>query len=252
MTKDLPGEKWKKVVFDFKFTNNYQLEVSNSGRLRTTNKHSSGVLLNGSMVNGYKIVRLKFFSEREPAVQKSFENLQKNIATLNRKIKKLTESKAKKSEVKTVSDQLLALRKKVSEKFSTDAKNRTIYYQKLIHRLVAEYFLPKPAASKTVVAHLDFNKINNKASNLKWMSPDENYKHQQNSPLVIEEKKMRRDSRQRPSSTTKLNANKVMLLKKLLNEGKAIKSLVKQFKVTDTQILRIKRGENWSNIEAAK
>jgi hypothetical protein len=42
-----------------------------------------------------------------------------------------------------------------------------------------------------------------------------------------------------------------MLLKKLLNEGKPMKQLVKQFKITDTQILRIKRGENWSNVPAA-
>jgi Mor family transcriptional regulator len=41
-----------------------------------------------------------------------------------------------------------------------------------------------------------------------------------------------------------------MLLKKLLNEGKPIKQLVKLFKVSDTQIFRIKRGENWANIQA--
>jgi hypothetical protein len=43
-----------------------------------------------------------------------------------------------------------------------------------------------------------------------------------------------------------------MLLKKLLNQGKPMRTLVKQFKVTNTQILRIKRGENWADVEAAK
>jgi hypothetical protein len=42
-----------------------------------------------------------------------------------------------------------------------------------------------------------------------------------------------------------------MYLKKLLQENKPIKNLVKQFKVTETQILRIKRGENWGSVEAA-
>jgi hypothetical protein len=42
-----------------------------------------------------------------------------------------------------------------------------------------------------------------------------------------------------------------MLLKKLLNQGKPMRTLVKQFKITDTQILRIKRGENWKEIKAA-
>ena len=42
-----------------------------------------------------------------------------------------------------------------------------------------------------------------------------------------------------------------MLLKKLLNEGKSMKQLAKQFKVTTTQILRIKRGVNWAEVDAA-
>ena len=42
-----------------------------------------------------------------------------------------------------------------------------------------------------------------------------------------------------------------MLMKKLINQGKPMKQLVKLFKVTDTQILRIKRGENWADIKAA-
>ena len=42
-----------------------------------------------------------------------------------------------------------------------------------------------------------------------------------------------------------------MLLKKLMNEGKPMKQLVKQFKITETQILRIKKGINWSEIPAA-
>lgn len=252
MVKDLSGEKWKKVVFDFDFVNQYQLEVSNMGRLKTTNKHSTDTLLNGSMVNGYKIVRLKFFAKRDPAVQKSIDNMQNSISALNRKIKKLEETKGKKTEVKAAKEQLETLKAKLSDKFASDSKDRTIYYQKLIHRLVAEYFLPKPAASKTVVAHLDFNKLNNKASNLKWMTPEENYIHQQKSPYVIQEKKLRQQKRQRPSSTTKLSASKVSQLKKLLNQGKSVKQLVKQFKVTDTQILRIKRGENWSNVPAGK
>jgi len=45
---------------------------------------------------------------------------------------------------------------------------------------------------------------------------------------------------------------KVMLMKKMINQGKPMKQLVRQFKVTDTQISRIKRGENWADIEAAK
>ncbi len=38
MTKDYPGEKWKTVTFDFEFTNDFRIEISSYGRLRTFNK----------------------------------------------------------------------------------------------------------------------------------------------------------------------------------------------------------------------
>ncbi len=84
------------------------------------------------------------------------------------------------------------------------------------------------------------------------MTPDENYEHQTQSPYVIKEKEERRERRKENSRATKLSVTKVMLLKKMLGQEKPMKQLVKQFKVTDTQILRIKRGENWADIPAAK
>ena len=43
-----------------------------------------------------------------------------------------------------------------------------------------------------------------------------------------------------------------MQLKKLLNQNKPVRQLAKQFKVTDTQIIRIRNGVNWSAVKAAK
>lgn len=43
-----------------------------------------------------------------------------------------------------------------------------------------------------------------------------------------------------------------MLIKKRLNEGKSLSILAKQFKVTTTQLSRIKRGINWNDIQAAR
>jgi len=84
------------------------------------------------------------------------------------------------------------------------------------------------------------------------MKPEENWAHQQKSPHVIEKKKRALDYGNAASRVNKLTITRVMLLKKLLREGKPIKTLVKQFKITDTQIRRIQRGENWGNVEAAK
>jgi hypothetical protein len=101
---------------------------------------------------------------------------------------------------------------------------------------VAEYFVSQPSSQHTIVAHLDYNKLNNNKSNLKWMTPDENYLHQRFSPNVIASRAYSDGRRKEDARSTKLSVTKVMLLKKLLNQGKPMRQLVKQFKVTETQI----------------
>lgn len=250
MTKNYPGELWKEVKFDFEFTNDYRLEVSNFGRLKTFNKLSDGNELKGSMIKGYRIIRLKFFKQRDPKIEKRIVALQQQIAELNQKIRSLKQQDGAKPQVDEATELLNDAKKKLNKQFKIDSKDRTINYHSLIHKLVAEYFCQKPSAKHTVVAHLDYDKLNNRSSNLKWMTPEENVAHQQKSPLVIAGREERKFSKN--SKVAKLTVTKVMLLKKLLNEGKPLRTLVKQFKVTDTQILRIKRGENWSDIPAAK
>ena len=44
----------------------------------------------------------------------------------------------------------------------------------LMHRLVAEYFIPNADTDKTLVDHADEDKTNNRVSNLRWCSPKEN------------------------------------------------------------------------------
>lgn len=43
-----------------------------------------------------------------------------------------------------------------------------------VHRLVAERFLPSPTQEGLVVDHIDRNRLNNCASNLRWVSIGEN------------------------------------------------------------------------------
>ena len=252
MTKDYPGEQWKTLKFDFEFTNEGRIEVSNYGRLRTFNKISDGNIIKGSMINGYRVIKLKLYKPREEKIQKRFDYLQQQVFKLARKLKSLKDNNESKKIISETSALLDTLKTNLSKKFKDDLKERTINYHSLFHRLVANYFLKKPTARQTIVAHLDFDKLNNRANNLQWMTPEQNYEHQKNSPFVIKEMQDRRQRLKENPGNTKLTVTKVMLLKKLLKQDKTMKQLSKIFKVTETQILRIKRGENWGDIKAAK
>lgn len=195
MTKNYPGEQWKAIKFDFEFTNDCRIEVSNFGRVRTFNKVSDGNILNGSMINGYRIIRLKLYRPREENIQKRFDYLQQQVFKLAAKLKLLQNSDADSEKIKETTDLLSTLKKNLSKKFQNDLKERTINYHSLVHRLVACYFLNKPSAKQTIVAHTDHDKLNNRVGNLKWMTPEENYEHQKNSPGVIEEKEKRKHRR---------------------------------------------------------
>lgn len=46
-----------------------------------------------------------------------------------------------------------------------------------VHRLVAEYFIPRDTNINLVVNHKDGNKLNNNVSNLEWVTISENTKH---------------------------------------------------------------------------
>ncbi len=248
--KDYPGEVWKDVDFNLDFAISYRLEISNFGRMRSFTKSSEGNLVKGSLINGYKIVRLKFYKPREEAVQKKLDNLQQQNFKLARKLKALAEFGTA-AEIKEMAALLAAQKKKLSTKFKKELDSRVLHYHALVHRLVADYFLKKPSAGQTIVGHSDHEKLNNRASNLQWMTPEENSAHQQHSPYVV---RIREQSFERKtvSRATKLTVTKVMLIKKLLAEKKSVRALAKRFKVTETQIYRIKKEENWADVGAAK
>jgi hypothetical protein len=252
MIKDFPGEKWKKVEFSFDFTNRMELFVSNFGRLKTSNRYTDGRLLNGSKINGYKIIRLKLFKPRLPKTQAAIDRLQKQVLQIAKEITQLSGVRGNKKTVKEKEVLLKSLKNNLARVYKQDGKYRTINFHALVHRLVADYFLPVATSGQTKVAHMDYNKLNNRAANLKWMTPEENYRHQQNSPYVIHEKQQRKLGLSAAGRNEKLTVTKVMLLKKLLNQQKPVRQLVKQFKISDMQVYRIKRGENWGHIPAAE
>jgi predicted DNA binding protein len=117
---------------------------------------------------------------------------------------------------------------------------------KYVHKMVAETFLDNPE-DKDYVIHLDHNKLNNEIENLEWANLDEWKEH--NKDLF---RMMKGRSRLDSIPNSKLTEKEVVRLKKKLmdpNRKVKIATLAKQFNISQGQVYRILRGENWSHIE---
>ncbi|MEJ5264422.1 MAG: NUMOD4 domain-containing protein [Bacteroidales bacterium] len=112
----------------------------------------------------------------------------------------------------------------------------------LVHKLVAEAFVSKENDSDEVVIHLDWDKTNNYYKNLKWVSKNECYQRMH--------KKLQEDRKKKGKVVTysKLKAEEVALIKSMLARGVKQKLIAKMFCVSEMQITRIKKGENWKEI----
>ena len=113
------GEKWKPVIIDFEYVNSNRIEISNFGRVRSFNKSSDGNILNPSLINGYEIIRLKFFKAKNEASYKKLHTLQQTVFTLTKDIKQLKTNKEKKATIAEAEKLLADSKKIISKKFYT-------------------------------------------------------------------------------------------------------------------------------------
>ena len=110
-----------------------------------------------------------------------------------------------------------------------------------VHKLVAEHFLEQNDG--IYVIHLNYDKTDNRVENLKWATKREKEIHQFNNP------NWEKVVQKRGKKIGKLNEGKVKIIKRQLkNEKNRINMIAKRFGVSDTQIHRIKKGENWSSV----
>jgi DNA-binding CsgD family transcriptional regulator len=130
----------------------------------------------------------------------------------------------------------------VIDMFDTKAKMRR---SRLVHRLVAEYFLDKPKAAEKSVIHLDGNKSNNHYKNLRWVTTtDASKMHISNADM---RNAMMERNRNRVRGT-KLHVDQVDKIRLLIKAGKHTqKQIAAQFDVSEMQIYRIKSGELWKD-----
>lgn len=111
------------------------------------------------------------------------------------------------------------------------------------HRAVAELFLDKREDQKFVI-HLDFDKINNVASNLRWVNRAELNEHNKLNPVH----KKRLGKR----TYSKLTEGRVRLIKRKINDPNRktrMRLIAKQFGISEMQLYRIKSGENWGSVK---
>ena len=241
-------EEWKTVEFDFEFTNKTRFEVSNCGNVRSFNKVSDGRILNGSLTEGFKVIRLKLYKPREEKEEQKFNVLKKEISALFAK-RRETLRKNEIAETQKLTELIEKNKTQLSKKLDRNLKKRTINHHFMIHRLVAAYFLPAPRPDQTIVAHLDYNKLNNSVTNLRWMNQEEHSLHQSKNPKVIAEKKWRKYKQKPRAKGMKLTSSQVIHIKLQLRRKKPAKQIARQFGISEMQVWRIKSGENWSSVK---
>ena len=112
-----------------------------------------------------------------------------------------------------------------------------------VHRLVALLFKERKENQKFVI-HLDFDKTNNKAANLKWVNKTEMFEHHKKNPKKIARKGNR--------TYSKLTEGRVKLIKRKIfdpNRKTRMRLIAKQFGISEMQLYRIKSGENWGDVK---
>jgi len=145
----------------------------------------------------------------------------------------------------SVSDGYKAFRYRKTE------NGKKIYKTFFIYKLVAEFFIPKTSEDQQYVIHLDYVRDNDTVKNLRWANYEEMMAHRKKSPHVIKSKQKLIEHNLKADGR-KLTSTKVIHLKKLLNkpnQSTRIKILAKQFGISEMQVNRIKRGENWGHIK---
>ena len=110
----------------------------------------------------------------------------------------------------------------------------------LIHRLVAEAFIPN-CEQLPQVNHKDGNKLNNQTTNLEWCTSQENCVHARVERLYEQ-------ARGERAGGAKLTNEQVIEIRSRLLSGETHESISKDYPVQRPVISRIASGERWASV----
>ena len=119
------------------------------------------------------------------------------------------------------------------------------------YKLIAEYFISKTEEDQNHVIHLDYVRNNDAIANLRWVNYADMLIHINKSPKLIENRKKLIEFNLQADGK-KLTVTKVMRLKTMLKRTERKtrnKIIAKQFNISETQLKRIEKGENWGHIK---
>ncbi len=137
-------------------------------------------------------------------------------------------------------------------RYKHNINGRVIQKAYFVHRLVAEYFIPKNSPNYTAVLHLDHNKLNNHFTNLKWATREEMLKHNYYNPSVVENRRKLLERNRKGFNNRKLTETQVIHIKRLIfnpNRKTRLRIIAKRFGICEMQLYRIKSGENWGHVK---
>lgn len=116
--------------------------------------------------------------------------------------------------------------------------NKKNYY-KLVHRIVAETFIPNPK-NKPQINHKDSNKHNNCVDNLEWCTPLENMLH---ASTVGNHSKLHRSVFVNNSKLSKKDIKNIVIIKK--EQKISNEKIANKYNVSRRSIDRLLRGESY-------
>jgi hypothetical protein len=119
-----------------------------------------------------------------------------------------------------------------------------------VHRLVAEAFLRQPTSKHKFVIHLDHNKNNNTAANLKWATLEQQVEHRKTSPAVkraIKERVLQNGNYSKVLTEARVRKMKEELFDP--RRKRTLKQIANAYGVSEMNIYRIKSGEFWYKVK---
>lgn len=111
-------------------------------------------------------------------------------------------------------------------------------YNRFVHRIVAQAFIPQEDKLKSFVNHIDGNKANNHVSNLEWLTRKENIAHAHREGLMNQ-------SRKGGQRLSEEKAQEILNLKGTTSQVK----IAKMFNVGVATVWDIHNRRTWRNLK---